>query len=142
MPSANAELVRSIYAAQKRGELNPAEWAHPDIEFVFADGPSPGTSTGVAAMLEAWRDYLGAWDVYYSEIVELRELDDERVLVFDDLRGRAKTSGMDLGEVSPKGADLWHVRDGKVVKIVLYFERERALADLGLAPEEDLRRRA
>jgi ketosteroid isomerase-like protein len=133
--SSNTDLVRSIYAEQKRGEGNPARWAHPEIEFVFADGPTPGTWTGVAALIEVWRDYLRAFEDYYSEIVELRELDDERVLVFDHVRGRARSSGVELGQISPKGGDLWHVRDGKVVRVVLYFDRDRMLADLGLEPE-------
>jgi ketosteroid isomerase-like protein len=84
-------------------------------------------------MVEVWSDYLGAWENYYSEIEELRVLDDERVLVLDELRGRGTTSGVDLGKINPKGADLWHVRDGKVVKVVLYFDRADALANLGLA---------
>ena len=130
--SANLDLVRSIYAAMKRGGVNPAEWADPEIELVFADGPSPGTWTGVPAMIEGWRDYLRDWEGYYSEIVECRELDDERVLVFDELRGRARTSGVDLAQISPKGADLRHVRDGELVKIVLYYDSDRALADLGV----------
>jgi ketosteroid isomerase-like protein len=53
--------------------------------------------------------------------------------VLDELRGRGTTSGVDLGKINPKGADLWHVRDGKVVKVVLYFDRADALANLGLA---------
>ena len=30
-----------------------------------------------------------------------------------------------------------HIRDGKVVKLFVYLDREHALADLGLAPEVD-----
>jgi ketosteroid isomerase-like protein len=130
--SENLDLVRSVYASWKRGELKPHEWADPEIELVFADGPSPGTWTGVAGMIEGWRDFFGDFEDYYTEPFELRELDDERVLVFDSVRGRAKTTGVDLAQISPKGADVWHVRNDKVTKIVLYFDRDRALADLGL----------
>jgi ketosteroid isomerase-like protein len=130
--SENVELVQSIYEALARGEPKPADWAHPEIEFVFADGPSPGTSTGVAAMVAAWRDYLDAWEDYRSEPEEFRELDDARVLVLDHVQGHGRTSGVDLGQVPLKSADLFHFRDGKVVKVVIYFDRARALSDLGL----------
>jgi hypothetical protein len=43
--------VHSIYAAWERGEYSSVAWAHPEIEFGSADGPDPGISTGLAAMM-------------------------------------------------------------------------------------------
>jgi ketosteroid isomerase-like protein len=133
--STNLDLVRSIYAAWERGDFGSTEWAHPEIEYVFADGPSPGSWTGVAGMAEGWREWLGAWEEYRTQGEEYRELDDARVLVLAGNTGRGNTSGVELGQVQPKGAALFHIRDGKVTRIAVYWSRERALADLGLAPE-------
>ena len=36
-----------------------------------------------------------------------------------------------------QGASISSVREGKVSKLVSYLDRDRALADLGLAPDPD-----
>jgi ketosteroid isomerase-like protein len=135
MTSANLDLVRSIYADWERGDFASVEWAHPEIEFVIADGPSPGSWRGVAGMNEATRDRFSAWEQIRTEADEYRELDGERVLVLSQFSGRGKTSGLDLGQMRAKGAELFHIRDGKVTRLVIYWEGERALADLGLSSE-------
>jgi ketosteroid isomerase-like protein len=83
-------------------------------------------------MAQGVRDALSAWQDFREEAEGYRELDDERVLVLIDWRGRGKTSGLQLEQMRAKGADLVHVRDGKVTRLVTYLDRERALTDLGL----------
>ena len=132
--STNLDLVRSIYADWERGDFGRADWAHTDIEYVRPDGPSPGSSTGLAEMANALRDLLSAWEGVRVEAEKYRELDDERVLVLSHWAGRGKTSGMDLGQLGSKGASLFEIRDRKVTRIVAYWDRDRALADLGIEP--------
>jgi ketosteroid isomerase-like protein len=135
MASANLDLVRSIYGDLKRGDFSSAKWAHPEIELIIADGPSPGRWTGLAGVAEGNRNILGAWDEWRVEADEYRELDGERVLVLVHFRGRGKVSGLEVGHMRAKGAHLWHIREGRVTRAVVYFDREHALAELGLAPE-------
>ena len=135
MASASLDLVRSLYAAWERGDYSSIEWAHPEIELVFADGPSPGSWTGRARMVEGWRDFLDAWGEFRSEVEEYRELEGERVLVLDHFSARGKTSGVEVGQMGRRGATLFHVRGGRVTRLIIYWDRERAFADLGLASE-------
>lgn len=138
--SSNLDLARSIFAAWGRGDFSPTEWADPEIEYVASDGPSPGTSKGLANMADALRELLSAWEDLRIEAQECRELDDERVLVLTCYSGRGKTSGLEVEQMRAKSAGVFHIRDGKVTKLVAYWDRDRAFADLGLAPEGDSRR--
>jgi ketosteroid isomerase-like protein len=132
MSEENIGLVRSIFAAWERGDYSSAEWAHPEIEFVIADGPTPGSWTGVAEMAEAWREALSVFEELSVESDEYRALDDERVLVLVHLSGRGKTSGLEVGEIHMKGANLFDLRDGEVTRLALYWDREHAFVDLGV----------
>ncbi len=130
--SENLNLVRSILADWERGDFSSAEWAAPEIEFAIADGPDPRSFTGVAAMGEAWREFLTAWAGYGVQADEFRDLGDGRVLVVLHAFGRGRTSGLALGRTTEKGANLFQIRDGKVTRLVIYFDRANALADLGI----------
>jgi ketosteroid isomerase-like protein len=88
-------------------------------------------------MGEAFRGVLNAYAKYHVAAEEFFQLDDERVLVLHRYSGRGKTSGLEIGQIASKGADVFHVRDGKVTRLVLYWQLERALADLELASATD-----
>ena len=136
--SASLDLVRSIYADWERGDFgHAAEWADPSIEYLIADGPDPGEWTGLGSAAAATRRLLSTWKDYRFEVDEYRVLDGERVLVLVIRRGRGGTSGLDLGHMQTEGAHVFHVRDGKVIRLVAYWDRDRAFADLGLSPEGD-----
>ena len=133
--SANLDLVRSIYAAWECGDFSSSEWAHPEAEIVLVDGLEPGRWTGWVAAREVFDSFLSTWEDYRVEVEEFRELDDERVLVLARRSGRGKLSGLKLEQMRTGWASVFHVRGGKVTRFVLYTDRDRALADLGLAPE-------
>jgi ketosteroid isomerase-like protein len=124
--------VRSLFSAWERGDVSSSDWADPDIEFVMADGPEPASWRGRAGMAEGFRNIITAWDGWRAEAEAYRELDDERVLVLARPSGRGTTSGLAM---VMKSAAVFQIRDAKVMRLVLYSHRDRALADLGLAPE-------
>jgi ketosteroid isomerase-like protein len=86
-------------------------------------------------MSEATRIWISAWEGRRVTADDIRELDGERVLVLIRLGGRGKTSGLDLEQTQTRAAQLFHVRAGKVTRFAFYFDRDRALADLGFASE-------
>jgi hypothetical protein len=131
--SANVDFVRSICEPFARGDWSSVEWVDPEIEFVIGDGPLAGQWTGLSGLIEGFREVLDAYDDYCTVAEEFRELDDARVLKFHSYSGRGKTSGMAIGQMAARGADLFEIHNGKVTRLVIYFDRADALADLGLA---------
>jgi len=131
--SRNVSLVLTIYASWERGDFSSADWAHPEIEYVSDDPLLPlRRTTGVAGMARIWRNWLGAWKDIHADADEYIEVDGERVLVLVRYGGRANRGRL---EITPtEAASLFHVRDGKVTRLVLYLDRDRALADVGLGP--------
>jgi ketosteroid isomerase-like protein len=129
--SENLDLVRSIYADWGRGDFSRSDWADPEIELVSVDGPAPGAVKGLAEAGASWRSNLDAFENFRTVLEDCRQLDDERVLALTRFSGRGKRSGVELPEAWGRGAGLFHIREGKVIKGVNY-DRDRALADLGL----------
>jgi hypothetical protein len=133
--SENLDLVRSLYRDHfERGEFfGAAEWAHPEIECVLVDGPAPDSGSGLAGMARVWKGFLAAYDDFSATVEEYREIDARRVLVLLRFTGRGRASGLELGSMSTRNASVYDIEGGLVRRLALYWDRERAFADLGLA---------
>jgi hypothetical protein len=57
------------------------------------------------------------------------------VLVLYRFSGRGRGSGLEIGQMRATAAGVFHISDGNVTKLVAYWDRERALVDLGLTPD-------
>jgi ketosteroid isomerase-like protein len=88
-------------------------------------------------MAEGARRVFEAWEEFRIEAERYHELDEEQVLALDYFSARGKGSGLDLGQLRSKGANLFRIRNGKVTRIVRYLDRERGLTDLGIDPDTD-----
>jgi hypothetical protein len=130
--SQNLDLVRSIYADWERGDYTRTGWAHPEIEFASVGSFDTFRARGLAGMSDFVREMFGTFADWQNEAEEYRELDERRVLVLDTLGGRGKMSGVDLSQMPIRAARVFEVDDGRVTRLVVYDDRDRAFADLGL----------
>jgi ketosteroid isomerase-like protein len=130
--SENLDLVRSIYTAWSNNDYGSLPWADAEIELVKADGPDPGSWHGVQAMSPVWTQNWRSFEEFHTVADAYRELDAERILVLSRLWGRGKRSQVELGRTETKGASVFESRGGKVARLVLYWDRNRAFAELGL----------
>lgn len=131
------ESDSSCARSSRRGSeaTSTVEWAHPEIECVIADGLDPGTWRGLAGMAAGYRRFLDAWEGIRTEVEECRELDAEHVLMLHHTSGAGRRVDWRLAQTSTKSATVFHIRAGKVTRLVIYWDRQHALAELGLPLE-------
>jgi hypothetical protein len=128
----STSCARSTRTGARR--LRSTEWAHAELEFVVIGGPEPGRAHGIPGMAQRMREFLTAWEGYRIEAEEYRQLDDERVLVVIH-RSARQDQRIGAGTDRLEGSPLFHLRGGKVTRLVVYFDRQHVLADLGLTAE-------
>src|SRR5690242_17961243 len=126
--SENLDLVRSIYADWERGDWSRSDWIDPQMELVSRDGIDPQVLAGRDAIRGGWREFLSTWSGYSVVAEEFRELSRGRVLVLLHATGHGKASGVELR--GSRGVNVFEITDGRVTRLILYYDRDRALADL------------
>ena len=110
MSQENVEIVRAAFEAWNRNDFDAwIQYFDPEVQW--------------SALLEEFRGHAGIRQAWQSFKVDL-----QLKARFDDIR--------DLGEVGVRAATVLHLRDGKVTRLVVYWDRDRALEALGLSEQD------
>lgn len=103
---------------------------HPDFECVMMTGlQGPQRYSGTDGLRAGWLDWLAPWESYRTEIQEVVDAGADVVVVTRDYGRRP---GM-TAEVGLRGASVWRVEDGLIVRVSSYASPQQALEAVGLA---------
>jgi ketosteroid isomerase-like protein len=129
MSQENVEIVRRCYDALNRRDWDAAfREMHADFELTTQRGPNAGTRRGRERVAEFLEDYIAAFDSLVWDPEHFFEGGDQ-VVAFVTSRSRPSGGNVDL-EV--RNGHRWTVRDGIIVSMTTYPERERAVEAAGL----------
>jgi ketosteroid isomerase-like protein len=131
MSEENVEAVRAMLDAFNRGDFE-ASMAFLDDEVEWHDPPEvpgAGVHRGPQEVREFFVSWLGAWETYTAKADEVIDAGDQGVVVHHEW-GRGKGSGV---EIDNRSANLFDLRDGKVVRRRPFPDREAALEAAGLS---------
>ena len=85
---------------------------------------------GLDGYLALMRDWLGPWEFYSIVAEEFRDLGPDKVGVLTSHWGRLRERG---AEVRTSGVDVWTLRDGQLLRLEAYFDRQTGLRAAGLS---------
>jgi nicotinate-nucleotide pyrophosphorylase (carboxylating) len=130
----NVEALRPVYEAWGRGD-----WSR-DWPEVYGSGMSWGWSEEFPEVhgtysdpedardrLRRWLSPWEDWRVVAEEYLTIRN----QVVILARYHGRGKGSG---AEVDVTGAHVWVMRDGRAESMMVFSDRDKALAAAGLPP--------
>ena len=130
MSEENVEIVRAALAALNRGDLDAAfKDAAPDAEVDLSR--AVGLDSGVYGLDEFRRlseEFGKGWSSVRYELDEYLDAREHVVTPFTN-----QLLGRDGIELQARGTWLWTIRDGVVVRLCLYQERQEALEAAGLS---------
>ena len=100
---------------------------HSDIEWDWSALEFFGVARGFFELAVVWRELVEVWESYVYEMREYRDLGDW-VLTVNDVRVRGR-EGIPL---EARAAQLWKVRDGRIVIVRVFRSEAQALKAVGL----------
>jgi hypothetical protein len=119
-------------AAEIRAVLE--EFGSPEFECIMVAPEYVGPRgrriyTGPEGFIEAWREWVEAYESYAIEIVEMTEGTGGRVFTLGRQMGRTRTGGV---EVEQMAAAVWVVRTGRLTRIEFHLDPQAGRRAAGL----------
>jgi ketosteroid isomerase-like protein len=125
----NVAFLRDLYADWARGDYARGDVFDANVEFV-TDFPERRTYRGPLGVRQGWTDFLSAWNDFTTEAEEILPVAPGRYLVLVQLRATGKESGV---PIKASSANIVNVRDGRIARLELVFDRAAALEAVGLS---------
>jgi ketosteroid isomerase-like protein len=131
MSEENVETVRRVYERVNARMEVPPELFDPDYEFDNTElWPDIAGVLDFKAAQDVMREYWETFEAYHVDIDEVIHADEGRVVNF--VRDGGRMRGTDA-EVWNRFVHVWTLRDGKIVRLSVHTDRDRALEAAGLS---------
>ncbi|HEY7121672.1 MAG TPA: nuclear transport factor 2 family protein [Solirubrobacterales bacterium] len=142
MSQENVDLIRVVVESYRDPEIMRAladgdldlSWVDPDVEW----DASPlsemvpdlaGLYHGHEGVRTFWRRWFDAWSALEFEIEDIRDADDDVVVLIRDQRQLGRHS--EIWTELPPFAQVYTLRDGQLVRWQIFPDHESALAAVG-----------
>jgi ketosteroid isomerase-like protein len=132
MSQENVEIARTAFNAMSRGGFDEAlTYVDPEVEFEPPDEAleRPSNFKGHEALRERWSTLMEPFEGLHLEPVEFIDVDDETVITVFRIQVRGKASEVPV-EAEP--AYVLAIRNGKIMRMRAYLQRDQALEAAGL----------
>jgi ketosteroid isomerase-like protein len=133
MSQENVEIVGRMLAAWERGDFETgASWHSPDIQFetFMPDSNERRRAEGLAGLEVFGREWFSQWREYRIVADDVRAVGDEQVFAAVRQFGIGKQSG---AVVESDGYVVCTLREGRITKMSLHYDRAEALEAVGLS---------
>ena len=129
MSQENVEVVKAAYAAFARGGLD--RWMEHFTDDVYLRPVEGyfGPLHGKVALRAYFQDWIDTFEGFWMEPVELIDAGEDKLCCVDGYGGRATLSGVETDQTE---AEVYTLRDGKILRVDEYAHRDEALEAAGL----------
>jgi ketosteroid isomerase-like protein len=133
MSQENVAIVRRVAEAFAAGDMETVfEWVAPEVEWDFSNAQTwveEPVYRGYDGILQFFRKWTEEWEDYRFEFEEVIDAGDKAVVVVRD-EGTSKSARIKLER---RHAEVWTLRENRVVRIEPFDHKHQALEAVGLS---------